>query len=182
MDHKIEAESSFENSVPGMESFVLWLSEKLICEKELYLIMESTGIYHEGLCHFLYDQGYNVSVTPSGRVKKYAESLQQRSKTDLLDAKMLCVLGLERSVELWVPAREELQALKHLSRERGQLVKEQSGLKCKLHALQHSFGTQQRVVQRLKNRLKLLSEQIKEVELEMRSYIQMKSCKKRLLN
>ncbi len=108
---------------------------------------------------------------PSGRVKKYAESLQQRSKTDLLDAKMLCVLGLERPVELWVPARQELQDLKQLSRERGQLVKEKSGLKCKLHALEHGLTTQERVISRLKNRLKLLSEQIKEVESEMREII-----------
>ena len=68
---------------------------------------------------------------PSGRVRKYAQSLQQRSKTDLLDARMLCVLGLGRSVGLWKPARQVLQYLKELSRERGQLVKEQSALKCK---------------------------------------------------
>jgi transposase len=171
MQHKMVAESSFDNTALGMKSLLIWLSIHLVSKKDLYFIMEATGVYHEALCHFLYVEGFSVSVMPSGRVKKYAESLQQRSKTDLLDAKMLCVLGLERSVDLWIPAREELQDLKQLSRERGQLVKEQSALKCKLHALEHGLEAHERVVIRLKMRMNLLSEQIKEVELEMRALV-----------
>lgn len=171
MEQRIIAESSFENKLSGMESLILWLSDEVDSWDDLQVIMEATGVYHEALCHFLYEQGINVCVMPSGRVKKYAESLQQRSKTDLLDAKMLCVLGLERSVDLWVPARQELQELKNLSRERGQLVKEQSALKCKLHALEYSVGIKERVISRLKSRLELIKSQIKEVESEMRELV-----------
>ena len=171
MERKIIAESTFENTASGMESLMLWLSQHLLSKEELYFLMESTGVYHEQLCHFLHDQGFRVSVMPSGRVKKYSESLKQRSKTDLLDAKMLCFLALERELELWFPVRQELQELKQLSRERGQLVKEQSGLKCKFHALQHGIKTQENVISRLENRLKLLSEQIQEVESEMQSLV-----------
>lgn len=171
MERKIVAESTFENTALGMESLQLWLLEHLLSNEELYFLMESTGVYHEQLCHFLHNQGLSVSVMPSGRVKKYAESLKQRSKTDLLDAKMLCVLALERELDMWVPVRKELQELKQLSRERGQLVKERSALKCKLHALQHGIMMQGQVILRLKNRLKLLSEQIQEVESEMQSLV-----------
>ena len=171
MEQRIIAEASFENSPKGMDSLVLWLSEEVGCLDHLQVIMEATGVYHEALCHYLYDQGLKVSVMPSGRVKKYAESLQQRSKTDLLDAKMLCFLGLERSVDLWEPARQELQELKNLSRERGQLVREQSALKCKLHALEYSVGTKERVISRLKSRLELIKDQIKEVESEMKELV-----------
>lgn len=171
MEQRIIAESSFENKLSGMESLILWLSEEVDSWDDLQVIMEATGVYHEALCHFLYDHGINVSVMPSGRVKKYAESLQQRSKTDLLDAKMLCVLGLERSVELWEPARQELQELKNLSRERGQLVREQSALKCKLHALEYSVGIKERVILRLRSRLALIKDQIREVELEMQELV-----------
>lgn len=171
MEQRFVSEASFDNSPKGMGSLILWLSEVLVSPNDLQVIMEATGVYHESLCHFLYAQGFNVSVMPSGRVKKYAESLQQRSKTDLLDAKMLCVLGLERSVDLWEPAREVLQNLKNLSRERGQLVKEQSALKCKLHALEYSVGIKERVISRLKSRLELIKDQIKEVESEMREVV-----------
>ncbi len=168
MQHHMVSEASFENSSQGMELFINWLSKNLIATSDVYLLMESTGVYHESLCYFLYDHNFKVSVMPSGRVKKYAQSLQQRSKTDLLDARMLCILGLERSVDLWEPARQVLQELKDLSRERGQLVKEQSALECKLHALEHSFGNQQRVIARLKSRLDLIRMQVREVESEMR--------------
>ncbi len=171
MKHTIISEAGFDNTPTGMESLILWFSEKLISSDKLSIIMESTGVYHEALCHFLYGQGFNVCVMPSGRVKKYAESLQQRSKTDLLDAKMLCILGLERVIDRWEPARQVLQNLKSLSRERGQLVKEQSALKCKLHALEHSFSFQERVLLRLKKRLQLILDQIKEVEAEMQELV-----------
>ena len=101
---------------------------------------------------------------PSGRVKKYAQSLKQRSKTDLLDAKMLCYLALERHLELWVPPKEELLGLRQLSRERGQLIKEQSALKCKLHALQNGVLVNDKVMIRLGQRMLLLSDQIREIE------------------
>lgn len=94
LERKVVAESSFENTAFGMRSFVSWLLDYLVSREDLYFVMESTGVYHERLCQFLHEEGFQVSVMPSGRVKKYAESLQQRSKTDLLDAKMLCVLGL----------------------------------------------------------------------------------------
>lgn len=82
MDQRIIAEATFNNNSKGMESLVLWFSEVLISLDNLYVVMEATGVYHEALCHFLHDHGFKVSVMPSGRVKKYAESLQQRSKTD----------------------------------------------------------------------------------------------------
>lgn len=87
--------------------------------------------------------------------------------SDQRQIKMLCVLGLERAVSLWELDRKELRDLKDLSRERGQLVKEQSALKCKLHALEYSFNAQQRVVLRMKFRMELIASQIKEVESEM---------------
>ena len=91
MERKIIAESTFNNTLGGMQELLVWLSEHLLEKEELYFLMESTGVYHEQLCHYLYSEGLNVCVMPSGRVKKYAQSLKQRSKTDLLDAKMLCI-------------------------------------------------------------------------------------------
>ncbi|WKK84074.2 IS110 family transposase [Marivirga arenosa] len=171
MDQELVAESSFENTVRGMEGFLAWLADFVHSAENLYFVMEATGVYHERLCHYLNNQGLNVSVMPSGRVKKYAQSLKQRSKTDLLDAKMLCNLGLERKLDLWVAPSQELLELKQMSRERGQLVKEQSALKCKLHALEHGFLDKSKVIKRLRERLQLLAVQIQEVEMEMRALI-----------
>ncbi len=58
--------------------------------------MEATGVYHQHVAHYLYKHGYAICIMQSGRVKRYAQSLDQRSKTDALDSRMLSMLGLER--------------------------------------------------------------------------------------
>ncbi len=67
---------------------------------ELLVVLEATGVYHQGIAHYLYVHGYSVCVMQSGRVKRYAQSLDQRSKTDSLDSKMLSMLGLELDLRL----------------------------------------------------------------------------------
>ena len=88
--------------------------------------MESTGVYHEGIANYLYHKGYKVSILQSGRVKRYAQSLDQRSKTDALDSKMLSMLGCERDLSIWEPPSKLMQHLRALSRERNGLIKERS--------------------------------------------------------
>ena len=85
--------------------------------------MEATGVYHEGVSFFLHDLGSQVSIMQSGRVKRYAQSLDQRSETDALDSKMLSMLGCEREVPVWSPPSPLMQELKALSRERSALIK-----------------------------------------------------------
>lgn len=79
MKQRIVAEAAFDNTLKGYEDFALWLSEGLISVDELYFAMEATGVYHEALCHFLYDRGFSVSVMPSGRFRKLTAALQDRS-------------------------------------------------------------------------------------------------------
>lgn len=55
--------------------------------EQLVVVMEATGVYHEALAFFLYENGIAVSIMQSGRVKRYAQSLDQRSKTDALDSR-----------------------------------------------------------------------------------------------
>ncbi|WP_027076355.1 IS110 family transposase [Maribacter antarcticus] len=62
--------------------------------------MEATGVYHQVIAHYLYSQGYAVCVMQSGRVTRYAQSLDQTSKTDALESKILSMLGLERTIRL----------------------------------------------------------------------------------
>jgi transposase len=69
MEKKFVSESTFTNTEAGFESFLSWLFKFLRNQNDLYFLMEATGVYHEQLCNYLYDQGLNVSVMPSGRVK-----------------------------------------------------------------------------------------------------------------
>ena len=104
--------SDISNDRTGFKVMVSWLKKVETKNVELIVLMEATGVYHQAVCHYLYNQGYKVSVMQSGRVKRYAQSLDQRSKTDALDSRMLSRLGLERSLRSWTPPSKELQELK----------------------------------------------------------------------
>ncbi|WP_158524899.1 hypothetical protein [Mesonia sp. K7] len=38
---------------------------------DFYVLMETTGVYHQEVCHYLHNLGYKVCVMQSGRFKRY---------------------------------------------------------------------------------------------------------------
>ena len=133
----------------------------------MLVVLEATGVYHQGIAHYLHAHGYAVCVMQSGRVKRYAQSLNQRSKTDALDSRMLSMLGLERAIRLWHPPSEELQELKALSRERSSLLKDRTMENNRQGAITSSVYSNAKALKRHKIRSKLLNTQIEAVEEEM---------------
>lgn len=159
------------NDAMGYGKLLKWLGKSVDGNVELLVIMEATGVYHQGIAHYLHGQGYAVCVMQSGRVKLYAQSLDQRSKTDALDSRMLSMLGLERDIRLWHPPSEELQELKALSRERSSLLKDRTMENNRQGPIASSVYDNAKALKRHKMRLKLLNTQIEAVEEEMRLLI-----------
>ena len=159
------------NDIKGYKVLLKWLGASVDPEVELLVVLEATGVYHQGIAHYLHDKGYAVCVMQSGRVKRYAQSLDQRSKTDALDSRMLSMLGLERNIRPWHPPSEKLQELKGLSRERSSLLNDRTVEINRQGAIASSVHSNVRALKRHKIRLKLLNTQIEAVEEEMRSLI-----------
>ena len=113
-----ESHLDVSNDLTGYKTLVKWLEKSLNPRVDFIIVMEATGVYHQHVAHYLYKQGYAICIMQSGRVKRYAQSLDQRSKTDALDSRMLSMLGLERTLRLWQPPSSALQELKALSRVR----------------------------------------------------------------
>ncbi|MFT6244925.1 MAG: transposase [Crocinitomicaceae bacterium] len=155
------------NDKSGYKELSKWLKKVSGTGDLPTIVMEATGVYHEGIATYLYDLGYQVSILQSGRVKKYAQSLDQRSKTDALDSKMLSMLGCERSLLAWSPPSALMQTLKALSRERSALIKDKCIEKNRQGAIDSSIYSNKKEIKRFNQRLKLLNAQIAEVELEM---------------
>lgn len=160
-----------KNDMSGFKVLKTWLGKKINKNVDFYVLMEATGVYHQEVCHYLYNLGYKVCVMQSGRVKRYAQSLDQRSKTDALDSKMLSMLGLERELRLWEPPSRELQQLKSLSRERSSLLKDRTTEINRQGAIQSSSYSNPKASKRHKKRLQLIGEQIASIEQEMRDLI-----------
>ena len=155
------------NDISGYRELLKWLGKSVDGNVELLVVMEATGVYHQGIAHYLHARGYAVCVMQSGRVKRYAQSLDQRSKTDALDSRMLSMLGLERSIRLWHPPSEELQELKALSRERSSLLKDRTMENNRQGAIDSGVYSNKKALKRHRNRLKLLNAQIAIIEKEM---------------
>jgi len=163
--------SEVSNTKSGFKQLSKWLKSHYYKDELPIVVMEATGVYHEKIAYYLHHLGYKVCIMQSGRVKRYAQSLDQRSKTDALDSKMLSMLGLERKLTPWTPPSETLQELKLLSRERSTLVKERSIEKNRIHAIKTAVYTNKNTLKRFNKRLKLLNLQITEIEAEMEELV-----------
>lgn len=66
----------------------------------LWFVVEATGVYYEELAYFLAEQQL-LSVLLPNKGKHVARSTERKSKTDPLDVRLLCRLGLERALPAW---------------------------------------------------------------------------------
>jgi transposase len=173
--HDLEKEfttiADVSNDTSGFQRIIDWLIKLNILKEKLVVVMEATGVYHEALAVYLHQKGFTISVMQSGRVKRYAQSLDQRSKTDALDSRMLAMLGCERKLTTWSAPDKTLRQLKALSRERSSLLKQKNVEKNRLHAVETAAYSNKKEVKRYTKRLKLLEEQLLEVEQEMRELV-----------
>lgn len=163
--------SDVSNQTSGFKKLDVWVRKNISLKALPTIVLESTGVYHEGIAYYLHHKGYKVSILQSGRVKRYAQSLDQRSKTDALDSKMLSMLGCERQLSAWEPPCVGLQKLRALSRERSSLVKERSLELNRAHALNKAVYNDPQTGKRYQQRMELLKGQIAEIEFEMQTVI-----------
>ena len=85
-------------------------------ERPLWFVVEATGVYYEELAYYFSAQQQALSVLLLNKVKHFARSTEQKSKTDALDARLLCRLGLERQLPAWQPLTPAMRQLRSLAR------------------------------------------------------------------
>jgi len=163
--------SDFENTNIGFNELDKWLKDAKIDFNKFHFTMEATGVYYENLANYLFAQNYLVHVVLPNKAKKYAESLDNKSKTDKLDSKFLGRMGLERKLRCWYPVSEIYKKIKSLTRERSQYVKIRSKFKNRLHALEHSYKPDVKAIERAKSSIYDTNQKIKEIEKELKQII-----------
>jgi transposase len=169
---KVVSTSTFDNNPAGFVKLREWLNKKQDNGLVIYVNMEATGTYHEEAAYFLAGIGYRLSVIQPAKGKQYARSLDEKNKTDKIDAAMLARMGLERELTLWSRPNETLRILKRMSRERISLIRDRNALTNQLHALNHSFEAFQDSVERLNERVALATKQLAQIEAQMRARVE----------
>jgi len=159
--------SDFENRKHGFNQFVKWVRKQAEPKIPTTFLMEATGIYYESLAYHLHNLKQNVSVILPNKVKHYAKSLNIKSKTDSIDARIIAQLGAERKVELWEPPAVIFKELRVLTRLCSDLKKSRTVFTNRLDSTNSGYEPLDFVVKTQKAILQKLDKEIAKCELEI---------------
>lgn len=161
-------------SFPNQEKSFLKEIQKSIPKSDpsqILFVMEATGVYHLKLATALYKKGYPVAVINPFIIKKYAEMLLKKAKTDKNDARLIAQFGFYQEVTLFVPkegvAEEITQVLKGLD----QLNKARTNLKNYHEALTHRSKINPVVRDIYQKQLEEVEKAIKTLEAEAKRLV-----------
>ena len=158
---------TFKCTNGAFEQFHKWVQSQRYASAPLQLLMEATGVYYEELAYFLHAKGYSLTVLLPNKTAAFARSLSYKSKTDSIDAKMLAQMSIERDLPRWVPLSEGMLTIKHLCRERAEIVDTQVVFKNRLHAKKHAYHSLKSSFQRTNKAQALLKKQISDIEIAL---------------
>lgn len=168
-NQKFGKSKRFSNDYCGFKELLQWSDEhNASASRQVYYIMEATGIYYEHLAYFLNEHDCKLSVLLPNMVKHYSLSLNVKTKTDQKDSEVLCRLGLERKLSTWNMPTKIMRDLKFLSREYREAKAKITQAKNQLHAKQYSHDCPATTQKRLEKQVSLLELQVLEIEAELR--------------
>jgi transposase len=158
---------TFKCTNGAFEQFHKWVQSQRYTPAPLQLLMEATGVYYEELAYFLHAKGYPLTFLLPNKTAAFARSLSYKSKTDSIDAKMLAQMSIERDLPRWVPLSEGMLIIKHLCRERAEIIDTQVVFKNRLHAKKHAYHSLKSSLQRTNKAQALLKKQISDIEIAL---------------
>ena len=174
MDQNIKTKASrtFKNNASGFTKLEEWAEKNRIPELSIHVTMEATGVYYENVAYFFNEQkDYVVHVLLPNKTAAYKKSLNVKSKTDEIDAKVLAEMGLERKLTVWNPGSEEMRTIKTFTRERLRLQKVKTMISNQLHAENKSHNPRKEAVIRYNAHIDFIVQQIEEIESDIRDEV-----------
>ena len=109
-------QGKFPNNKDGFQTIAEKIESK--CHEtnatSILVVMEPTGGYEQPFARFAIQQDWQVSLPNPFRVKKWAEAMGIRAKTDRRDAKTLAHYGFMQKPHQWKPLPPEVEQLEHL--------------------------------------------------------------------
>lgn len=175
MDEQFEisckATKTFSNTKSGIIQLVSFARKMLDVECQIFYVVEVTGVYHQALAEYLYDNNFHVSVVLPNRSYRFAQTLKVRTVTDKTASQALATMGLEKRLDKWRKPDPVFYHLKKLTRERSSLLDEQTKIKNELHAETSGAWPVKKTIERYGKRISVIRKQIAEVEEELQELI-----------
>lgn len=159
-------DKNFDQSETGWKAFQEYLSSQKIDKTNCLICMESTGVYSERLCYFLYDAGFNIFVEPPNKIK---QSFYDNEKDDPIDARQIAefLFRYPDKKHAWQPRNEIVYQLDSLLATREQLVRLRTGCKNALKSLKRKHHRQEKLEDLTTDIAADLKQKIKSIDQEM---------------
>ena len=77
---------SIANSPDGVAALLSWLNKQEVAIQDVQVIMEPTGVYHERALFALAQAGLAVSLVNPAQLRKFAQGIGVKTKTDAADS------------------------------------------------------------------------------------------------
>lgn len=175
--------ASFTNEPKGYNQFLRWAKGVVLSGPELVFLMEATGVYYENLAHHLYKIKKTVHVVLPNTSKHYFSSLNIKTKTDIVDARILSQFGAERIHKAWAPPPAALLQLRNLTRYYVQLQEQKTALGNIKHSKDCSYDIQSFIIKSNKGLIVEIDKQIVKCLAEIKRLIELdKELKRKISN
>jgi len=161
----------FKNQKTGFNQLVKWSRKITSASVAVAFVMEATGVYYEALAYHLHRLNQPVSVLLPNKVKYFAKSWNVKTKTDIVDARIIARMGAERKLSLWEPPLPIFKQLRDLTRAYSELMKEKTAFSNRLHALNSSYEPLALIVKSNRSIIKKLDEQLVRFKAEIEKLI-----------
>ena len=164
------APHTFDNNPEGFMGLYTWLVQQQVVPAETVCVLEATGVYSEGVCHFLVAQQFQVCVEPPQAVKRAFPV--HGHKNDAVDSQHLAEYAYRYADQLhpWQPRPERLEQLKVLLTMREQFVSQRTAQQNALHALQRKAVRTPRAEELYRESIAYLQTQLKALDAEIRRW------------
>jgi len=172
LKQNIQSPKVFSNNAGGFKKLIEWAEKRTDKKIAPVFVVEATGVYHELLANHLADNGFKISVVLPNRMNSFFRTTKTKTITDSSAARMIAQFGLEKELDLWKKPDAVFHQLKQLTREREQLIAERSAIKNQIHAESREAFPNSGSLKRMEQRLKLLQNQVKETEREIREKVE----------
>lgn len=158
---------TFKNDKKGFNQLLRWVRKVCLKEVSTCFLMEATGVYYENLAYHLAELKQTIHIVLPNMSKHYFSSLNVKTKTDELDARILSRFGVERKHKVWKSPSKALIELRNLTRYYVQLQEQKTALNNIKHSKESSHEIQTLILKSNKALINQIDKQIDKIKKEI---------------
>ena len=162
---------SLTNSAAGLTSLLDWLAKQQISLDELQVIMEPTGVYHERALFALAQAGLAVSLVNPAQLRKFAQGIGVKTKTDAADSAVLARYGAANHPPAWQPPSASARELRALLARRDAVAEDLQRERNRTEKAATAIDTPERVKQSLNEAITFLQKELAELQRAIDQHI-----------